>query len=554
MPISAAERRNQDERLRSTQEEAQDREVQLIKRKNQELQRAEKRHQEELKALTDDYQKQLNSVKTSGREKLTSRDLEFQKKIGDMREAQKNQLRKKMEENFEEKTTLKETYQSELDKRKEINESQFKNLSEQQKAELQVRDERLGEVYSAAKEKVDEALNSNKRKFHEIHEKEKKLLIEGRFNEVQQAKLENQRLRDTYEGELKQGKRQKDLEVGAWNQKYVDLAKNNKEISQQRLESQSALFEETRNRLNDKYRKSAEQKDQGRQSATEAFKDSVAGRINDQIRSRDSRIAGLQEKLNNQTSQDTRLRGLEQLHLQEGYEAKLQDVESQKDQMREAFQDLTHKRVGETMRKNDQVLRQSFRDHKSQMALLNTKQGQDRADLLDLHKNQLETLQTLAEKRIERIDRDRSMNQEKLSGFYEENIEQLRDNYSTKLMEQREANLNNVSQTGKSLAKRFKDREAALLNRIESVTSNYENKIEKIKDDHEKEIKHIEGVFAQKMGEKEKAHKFERDSLEAKYLSKAALTEEQSQDRFERLQKKHEEDIRNLANRYSRKA
>lgn len=459
-----------------------------------------------------------------------------------------------MEENYDERAAVKETYQSELEKRAEINESQYKNLSERQQEELKGRDEKIASIFKTSKEAVDEGLASNRRTFQETHEKEKKVLFKDRDDQVQQAKAENQRLRGAYDTELKQQKHKNELEVGAWNQKYMDMAKNNQESGQLRLESQTALFEESRNRLNDKYRKAFDGKNEKREMSNDAFRESVTGRINGQIRSRDSQISGLKERLNNQVAEGDRLRNLEQLHLRESFESNLQDVEAQKRELQESFQNLTHKRVGEAQRKNEEVLRQSSREHKSQMAMLNSQRGLDRKDLIESHKDEVETIQTLAEKRVQRIGSDHLETQKKLGDFYGDSIEQLRDNYSNKLVEQRDANLNNVSQTGKSLAKRFRDRELSLTNRIEALSKNYEEKIEKIKDDHQKEIKHIEVLYGQKFNEKDKNHKFEKDSLETKYETKMAQIEEQNQDRFDRLQRKHEEDIRSISTRYSRKA
>ena len=78
-----------------------------------------------------------------------------------------------------------------------------------------------------------------------------------------------------------------------------------------------------------------------------------------------------------------------------------------------------------------------------------------------------------------------------------------------------------------------------------------------LRDTQDREIKRLENVHAQRMAEKDKAGKLEKESITQKYEAKLAQSSESHQNQLDRMNRRHEEDMQNLAvkvNSYNRKA
>lgn len=555
MAVSSAERRNQEERIRQTREEYEERETQAIRRKNAELKRAEQRHQQELKRITEEFQAQVDAVKNRSSDSLSDKDRYYQQKINELRDVQRSQMRQKMEDSAGEREAMRNAFEGELQKKNDIFKGQMENKSAQQKDELDARDQRLSEIYQNAREDVKEGLDNNRRLLNTHHKKEMDTVLQERDNQVMDSKAREHQIRKSYESQLAAEKRQREFEVAGWNQKYKDTVQNNSELGQQQLEGRGTYMKAMQDRVIDDYQDKLARKMEQIDEGNEAFRDTVNDRLNSQVRSRESKIARLQAQLSTAMSENERRRALERLHMQEAYEAKLGDLERQKNSQKELFSDLAQKRINDNLDKNNQVLNQASREYKSELSLKSNQHAQDRKSMIELHQNQMDVLKEQTDKKVRRTEQDSLDNQKMLAGYYNENLEQIKDVYSQRLMEQRDENLNNVYNTNQSLSRRFKNRENALQHKIENMTTRFEETIEKMKEDHKRELKRIESVYAKQITDQEKARKLDREGIELKYENRIAELEDLHQQRTDSMQKKHEEELRNISNtRYSRKA
>ena len=83
--ISSSDRARQDEKIRQTREEFENRESEAAKRRQAEMKRLESSHNEELRKITETYEGQLAEIKDRNRETLSGRDFENNRKIEEVR-------------------------------------------------------------------------------------------------------------------------------------------------------------------------------------------------------------------------------------------------------------------------------------------------------------------------------------------------------------------------------------------------------------------------------------------------------------------------------------
>lgn len=556
MSISAADRARQNNRLTKAREEAEEREAKALKRKNEELKRAEQRHQKELKRLNDAYRTQLSSLKEKQSTKLSEQESDHQEEIADVRSSYMNQIQKKMETQNLERSEARRTYESEIDNHKNVSENQRQNLMLKQQKELEKRDKDLEVIGESTKQEMREAINDNRRRFREAHDKEIGAMQKYQSELIKQSETEKSQLKDSYGNQLDSEKRQREYENATWRLKYEDLYRQRSETGEDGDTQSQILSRELKN-LRDRYDKALDSRTKKMEDGNAKFHESVNDRVNSQIKSRDSKVTNLQEKLNRHTVNDRRLRELERRNMQSHYEDKLTDLELQKNEVKESMQELTKERIAGMKKQNDDVLRQATQDYRSQGQIDRARYREHVANLEQTHLAGTERLEDRTNQKVEKIQRVADQNNQRMAEYYDTAMELTREDYSKKIVEQRDRNIELQGRNQRMMNERFRNIETSYNKKLANAVEQYESKLQQMQDDHEKEIRSLRGTSKLMLQDKEKGHKAERESLEMRYESKLAMIQEQHEQQVEKIQKRHQEDMRNLAtkmNQYNRKA
>lgn len=555
--ISSSDRARQDERIRQTREEYENRESENTKKRKAEIQRLEQRHHDEIKNITEEYESRIAELKDRSRETLTERDFANAKKIDEVRQTYRESLRNKMEDAYNSREEMKASYEGAISKQKEISESQKRNLLGQLNSEIDGRDQRFVATIEENRTKAQKAVQENARKMNEAHEKERDAILNSHSETLRSKDRGAHEMRKSYESRLKQTERQREADNARWSQKYSDYVVNSQEEYGDNLEIKQTIMNQERAAIRDKFENALEQKTAQMDNQNQDFRDTVNDRINGQVRSRDSQIQRLNGKLNNEISKNERLRGIERRNLTEAYEKRLHLSDEQRENAVDRMKEINNERIGKVLDENTKLVRHIDRDNKSKTSLMSSRHREEKENLILTHKDQVTQIANNADSRVKKVIDLTNRNQDQLGRYYAESLDTMRENYGQQMESVREKNSADHTALNKVMTERFRNMESGFNAKLEQTVKSYEDRILRMKEDQDRELKRIEKMYATRLGDREKSEKMEKESLQMKYEAKLAQLNESHQDQLDRMNRRHQEDMQNLSvkmSSYSRKA
>ncbi|WP_413291435.1 hypothetical protein [Bdellovibrio sp. HCB337] len=553
----ASDSKRQDDRVRKTREDYESREAENQKRQKAEMEHLNKKHYAEINRITADFDREMDELKSHYRQNLNERDQSNIRKVDEVRNLYKEQLRKKTEENDGDRRQMRNAFNGAIQKQKSISEMQKDNLIENHQSEINQQGEKFQEMSLRNRQELKESLGDHDQKLKDAHGREMNATIKDRDTQLGNKDRDNKELRKAYEGKLNAERRQREAESSRWNQKYKDTVANNNEEKTDTMRTQGFVLRGELDELNRKYNNAINKKYEQLDDANQELRDSVNDRLNGQVRSKQSQIERLSSKLNHEMINNERLRNIERRDLQSKHVEQVDLLERQKEGAVENMKALNNKRIGEMVDHTNKSLRNSNRDHKSEMDLTTQRNRQDREMLVQQQKDAVEQISGTAESRVKKITKLSRDNQEAYSKYFDSSLDQMKDNYSERITEQRDRNTDDMVRLNKAMSDRFRGMEKNYGQRMEALTSTYESKINQMNENHQKELKRIESYYAQRMNNKDKEVKQSQGSLEMKYEAKIAQMNEAHQDQLDRMSRRHQEDMQNLSTRmsnYSKKA
>lgn len=555
--ISSSDRSRQDDKIRQTREEYEGREAENAKKRKAEMSRLEKRHNEEISKIADEYESRLESLKDRNRETITEKDFSNNRKIEEVRQAYRDALKNKMEDNYNDREQIRSSYEGAIKKQKDVSESQRENIVGQLSNEISSRDEHYSGALEENRKKTQEVIHANARKLNAAHEKEKETLIGGNETIKMQNLRENREMKKSFEGRLRDSDRRREADNSRWAQKYKDTVINNRDEYGDNIAIKQELMDSERVAIRDKFENVLEKKTTAMDEQNQDFRDTVNERVNSQVRSRDSQIQRLSGKLNNEISKNERLRGIERRNLTQAYEKRLDIVEDQREDAVVQMRDLNDERISNVLRTNQNLLRNTDRENKSQVNLMNARHREDRENILTNAADQKVQTTNQAESRVRKVIDLQNKNNEQMGRYYTDSLDTMKGNYLEKMDQSREENLNERVSLSKEMTQRFRNLESSFGNKLENTVKAYETKLSDLKDTQARELKRLENLYTQRLTERDKAARLEKESVMQKYEAKIVQSNESHTDQLDRMNRRHQEDMQNLAvkvNSYNRKA
>jgi hypothetical protein len=555
--ISSSDRSRQDDKIRQTREEYEGRESENVKKRKSEMSRLEKRHNEEISKIADDYETRLESLKDRNRDTITEKDFSNNRKIEEVRQAYREALKNKMEENYNDREQVRGSYEGELKKQKQVNESQKENVVGQLNNEISSRDEKYSNSLEDNRKKTQEVIHANARKLNDAHEKEKDILVGGNETIKMQNMRETREMKKSFEGRLKDSERRREADNSRWAQKYKDTVVNNRDEYGDNIAIKQDLMNSERDAIRDKFENVLEKKTTAMDEQNQDFRDTVNERVNSQVRSRDSQIQRISGKLNNEISKNERLRGIERRNLTEAYEKRLGIVEEQREDAVDKMRDLNDERISNVLSTNQKLLRNTDRENKSQVNLMNARHREDRENIIATAKDQHTQVSNQAESRVRKVIDLQNKNNDQMGRYYTDSLDTMKGNYLEKMDQSREENMNERVSMNKEMTQRFRNLEGNFNSKLEQTVSAYENKLAELKDTQGRELKRLENLYTQRISERDKASRLEKESVMQKYEAKIVQSNGSHTDQLDRMNRRHQEDMQNLAvkvNSYNRKA
>lgn len=557
MPISRSDREQQTSRLSELKDEYETRESQTIKKKNGEIKRNQKKHDEELKETKATYESKINDMQSKFYDRLTDQDRDHQKKIEDVRGVYVSQMRKKMEDSQGEKARLTDTYESEKEHQTKIAESQKNLIKEKYSDEIQKRDQKIDNLHQSSQKNMQEVLSQRAQKLREAHDKDKDVLVGNNLNDKQQAQTEKKQLQRYYSNEIESHKKANQQQkanadskylttVEELNAKYSDDAKVKNELLQNEIVK-------TRKRFDDKY----EALEDSLVGQGNSFKASINERYNDQVRSKDSEIYRLKNRMYVDQINQKKRDGIEKEHIVNDYEKKIGIYEKNMDEQRGVFKEINDKHIAKIHETNSDILQETTLKNRLTQNLSDERHRQDRAAILEQNRNDIFNTKTSAEKHVDTIQKISNDKEVRLVNYYEEYLDSMKEGYLDKVFEQREKHDKDLLGLTNLMNDKFIKLKKTYEQRLDRLTSGFEEKIARIKDDHAKEVKTISKFNENAISEKNKSIDNTKISVEEKYENKIKTMQEQYREEVNRMSDRHQEELRSMSvkmQNYSRKA
>lgn len=555
--ISSSDRSNHAEKLRKAREEYESREAENNKKRNAEIKHLQELHDENLHSISNEYENRLNAVKEKSRETLNENDFENNRKIENVRQTYRESLRNKLESKDNEISELRDTFDKSLKKEREISSTQRERLVNESRDEISRRDQRFAELTEESRLKSQSAVSDNSRKLREAHEQERNTLVKGHTQILDSQNRLRDEMKKAYDTKLRESDRMREIDNARWSERYKDTVVNKGLEYSENLATKQAIMQEDRENNRARYENTLAKKVDKIDELNHDFRDSVTARINSQVRSRDTQINGLKNQLNTEMAKNERLRGIERKNISDAYEQRLDLVEQQRDDAVIKMKDVNDTRIGKILDQNQRLLRGVERDAKIDLANTNTRHKEEKENLLNQHKDQLEQVSTTADSRVKKMQNLTFKNQEQMEKYYLDSLEVMKSNYADRLAAYQDKNKMDQVALNKSMSERFRNMESNLNSRLEQTVRTYEDKIAELKANQQQDMKRLENVYVQRDAEREKKTDLEKESIKMKYEAKLAQLNESHNEQVDRLTRRHQEDMQNLAvkmSSYSRKA
>jgi hypothetical protein len=546
-----------EDKLRQAREEYEGREVDAGKRRTAEVKRQQVHQAEELKNLAEEFDQRLNEVKDHNRQVMSEKDFSNNQKIDEVRQVFRESLRNKMEESTRQKEVQKATFEGELGKQKDISKIQRENQASHFKDELKSYDERFAKDITENRKQSKEDVHANVRKLNSSHTKERNALVASHEEALLNQKHNSTEMRKSYEGLIKDSQRKQEGEKSRWSQKLRDTITNDAESYAEDLSVKQELLDSERKVIRNKFDKVLNKKTQEMDEVGQQFRDSVTGRMNSQIGSRDSKIQSLTNHLKNEMAKGERLRGVERKEIINDYEKRIALMKDQQDDLMIHLKDVNEERVEKVSEKSEAVLHRNDRTHKSQVQQEKTSRRQERELTGQQHKDQIEQVSSSAESRVKKILDLSHKTGKNLEKYYSDSMEQMSENYNDHVDLQIEKAVMDRVALNKVMTEKFRGIEGSFNTKLANTKSSYQEAMVKLKENQQKEIKSIESKYSLRFEEKGKLSKLEKETMEIRYESKIAQLNESHQDQLDRMNRRHQEDMQNLTAKmstYSRKA
>ena len=477
--------------------------------------------------------------------------------MDDVKTTYRSQLKKKMEDTAEDKRILSDTYKNENEKQKSISENQKRQLVEKQQAEISQRDEKLNELHRTNQSKLQESVQNHSQKLKSAHEKEVHVLVKDKTDLAVRKERDKDELSKYYKGEIDRQKSERERETGSWRSKYYDTVTNLNDKHTEDIGVKSQILENEVKLVKNRYQDKLDDVTRKMTGANEDLKATVEDRINGQINSKQSKIQNLETKLSSAMTNDSRLRSIERKNLEAAFQSQVGILEEQRDGQRQALKELNEKHIDKANQKNNAILRDVQRRHKTDMNLKTEQYRQSIDGEKELNKNHLDRVIGQTERQNQKITQISREREKELNNYFEQSIDQAKDNFVDRVIVQREKNDENFAKLNVDMNQKFRNIENKFTEKLDKTIHQYEAKINELAEKNKSDMKHLEQTYQGRMENQGKAHKMEKSSQEMKYEAKLASQREQQDQQLQKMDERHQQELKTLASRmnsYNRKA
>ena len=547
--ISPSERSSSNDEIRRIREEYERQEAESAKRKSKEIHSLTEKYDKDLDNVRDSYDQQLSKTRDKQAETIEERDRRHADDVAKMRETYLGTLKRKAEEDYRDRNTIRQSHDSEMEKFKEISDQQLKAQQRNFASNVKERERESSTTEAKAIQEMQDKLQDRTRKLGDKHELELHYLTKNRDEERRNADEKFADLRANDRDELKAVKRMDREELARRTKAHENLLQNQEHDNTYLVETQKKELVEENQHLRDHYRGKYEEEAGKMGKLREHYANEIENRTGSIIRAAQTEASEARNEQILDSINDRRLRDLDHEHLERAADARIKDLERQRDDIYGVVNERARDKVGEVISRTDKILASTDRRVKGEVYVGNLKNKEALNEAERANKDSLATINTRTDSRIRTIMRTANQGQQSQIRNHEEALESLRKDYNENLNNQREAQLETMKQTYSRMEQRLRDLEVNWMKKHDALVEYYEAKNADTVDKSKEELRKLAEGYETRFTNREKAVKMEEESIEQKYQQKMALQEEAHRKELDRIEKRNQEQLQAVASR-----
>jgi hypothetical protein len=540
---SSNNRSQQDDAVRRTREEYQEREDQGVKKKNNDVKRLSQLHAQEIERLKNQHSAQLENLKNEVREAMTDRDMKYQKDINDLRGMHKQQLEKAAYDNESTRENSRKTSKEEIRMANERSIRQRQNLEQNLQNEIIDEKKNFEDSLGEIRENQKQTIQQQRENLNKAHTKELTTIRQGREEAVGDSKHDLDLQRRHAKTQMTETERNHRNEVKRLSENFQNTLGNEREGHSESQQMDRKAFQDSLVKLKNKYEGSSGESAYNRDLQMEKFKDQIENRI-------ESQVNRLQSENQNQKAASIRERiamgrqnEREKQHVVEQAQLNIQDLQEQRDQVYDLSREQSAKDINRAVKQNQELMGKSELDKKRELQLANQINREALAQTESSLGNQNKMLKETGDLRVRRVYDEYNRNQQKIDGMYSERVKDMGATHENKLQIQRDALLKEKNDAVVRLTNQIQDQEIKHTVQLADVTENYEKQIRDLREQNLADKRKYEDQNRRMVEQMQKAHKLDMETVQNQTSGRIKQVEQRHDEEIRRLHHNHEEKI-----------
>lgn len=547
--VSKSDNSKRKDELRETREQYQNKEVEAAKRKAKEIQALRKKHSEEVKALSDQFSRQIDEVRNRNQETISERDAKNQEKVDSIRRIYLDKAKKQTEKSETETREMRAAYEGQIEKDSRVHQQQKEIMKRDFTDSLQERDRVIEDTYKRNVDEMQSRLQDQNRKLRSKFEKETDLIRQSKDQEKLESADQLDQLKSYNRNIISDMRRGHDYEKNRMEKNYMrDRAEEQRAYAQVLTEKDSDLRIQ-RQKVADDLQRKLEAKKESLEQANADFREKITQRIDEEVRQGKLVAEELRKNRQSDLTADRRQRDIEKKNIQKVYEDRYQDLARQRDGIYEVVNEDAKKKIQKVHQDSQGLVSQHVNRLKTQANLDQARHREEKLQMVHKYEGELDFTQTRADKRLRQVKKNEQDAQATQMQYFQANVAQLKEDFATRLLEQRERHMEELRELNTRLDQRHRESTKNLGRKLEETRSGYEEMLRVQREQHQEELLRLTRLNEQRIKEREKSVRTDQKSIENKYETRLSQQEAVHRADMERLEKRHQEQMMSVSNR-----
>lgn len=546
--VSGSSARNvQDEKLRRTREEYQEKDAEKIKQLQKDRKRVAEQHKAEIDSLKEAHSQDVERLKNAMKVSMSERDRKYQKEIEELRQIQRKQHEKTISENAATTDATKQNRDREIELAEMRRERQRSNMQRNYESELNELQENFKSELEKLREGQEKALKNQRKDLIAQREQETEILRNQRDKEV--ADVEN-RLDQTrrYEKATKNDLIRKNRnDTRRLDEHYTANLQEEKANSAQVRNFEREAYQDSLKALNERYKREKQSDVDDISESQEAYRKEINERYDTDLRKAEAKLRAERALNLRERDEMTKKQSLEKAGIREQANANIEVYKKQAEMAQQSVQNAHTRELEKVNKGNEVTLSHLDKQNRSQRQI----EVQRYAEALDLTemtlKNQNTQIQNNSNLRVKRAYEENARTQQQMEKYYVDKIEDLKKLHHQQLAEQRESLIKERTEALSRSYDLMQKQEVDFAQRENKMVIDHEDEVKALKNQLVIQKRDLDRDHQKIVEELKKAHQIELETQQIQNENKVRQAQLSHDQEVQRLNRAHQEKLRELA-------